>query len=361
MAIHVKYMNFIFASWMDILDIFGLTYEELTEQLGMLYGKGTYHSKALTREILKYGNIEFHRSDEFVKSKKLADQIKKDLVIPVPTISRMVSEGNTIKYVCRFHDGLESESVIIPMRNHNTLCVSSQIGCKMGCRFCETGSMGFKRDLTVSEIVGQVYTARFILKKAIKNIVFMGMGEPFDNFDHVQKAIEILNDQRGFDVAHSHITVSTAGLVAGIQKLGNLNWKRINLAVSLNAPNDHIRSQLMPINERFAMTDLIKALQNYPLREHGVFLIEYVLIKGLNDARIHAMELAEYLRPLNIRLNLIPLNKTSGFPVESTQDEDIHRFASYLEHEDIFIVKRWSKGAALAAGCGQLGNARLKN
>ncbi|MBU1168036.1 MAG: 23S rRNA (adenine(2503)-C(2))-methyltransferase RlmN [Proteobacteria bacterium] len=343
------------------MDIFTLTFHELSEQLGSVYGKGPFHAKVLMREILKSGNVNWHNAPEFRQSQKLTRQLTMDLEIPIPEVSRCVSENSTIKFLCRFKDSLESESVIIPMQRHNTLCISSQIGCKMGCRFCETGNMGFKRHLSASEIVGQVFAARFILKKEIRNLVFMGMGEPFDNFEQVRQAIEVLSDQRGFDFAHRRITVSTAGLIEGITRLGKLNWPRINLALSLNAPNDEIRSYLMPVNKRYPMAELKKALISYPLRKKGLFLIEYVLINGLNDSETHARELAEFLAPLPVRLNLIPLNKTHGFPHDHTHDKDVHRFAAFLEDKGIYVIKRWSKGSSLSAGCGQLGSGASLN
>ncbi len=340
------------------MDIFELTQSELTGLLKKKYGKGEYHSKAIYREIIKNGNNRFENAVEFQKSKSLSEKIKNDLSIPIPPIVKTTSEDNTIKYICRFDDKLESESVIIPMKNHNTLCLSSQIGCKMGCKFCETGEMGFMRSLTVSEIVSQVYCARFILKKNVKNLVFMGMGEPFDNFNNVIKAIDVLNDQRGFDFAHRHITISTAGLINGIEKLSHLNYKNLNLAISLNAPNEQIRTSLMPINKKYSMKELKISLKKYPLKKRGTFFIEYVLIRGVNDSKKHAEEIAEYLKDLKVRFNLIPLNKTSMFDVESTTDKEIHTFANYLEKKGIFVVKRWSKGSALFAACGQLGNQR---
>lgn len=338
------------------MDIFKHTHASLTEELAERYGKGAFHATALYREIMKYGNRSFSHLPEFRQSKQLADDISRDLVIPVPEITHTVEENGLTKFLCRFRDGLESESVIIPMQNHTTLCISSQIGCRLGCRFCETGSMGFKRNLEVSEMIGQVYCARFVLKKPVKNIVFMGMGEPFDNFDNLKQAIHVLNDQRGFDFAHSHITVSTAGIPKGIQKLGELSWRRINLAVSLNAPNDTIRSSLMPINRKYPLAALKKALLDYPLRKNGSFFIEYVLIRGINDSETHAAQVAEFLSPFNVRINLIPLNKTSGFHSELTVDDDLHRFGNYLEKFGLLVRKRWSKGKSLAAGCGQLGN-----
>lgn len=338
-----------------MVNIFERTCSELTSLFKERYGKGAFHSQALMREILKHGNKDFHLAEEFRRSPSLTEQLKKDIVVPVPEITRIVSEEKTVKFTVRMKDGHEVESVVIPMQNHNTLCVSCQIGCRMACRFCETGNMGFTRNLNPAEMVAQVYAARFILKKNIKNIVFMGMGEPFDNFEHVMRAIDILNDQRGFDIAHSHITVSTAGLVTGIKALGQKGLHRLHLAVSINAPNDAIRSQLMPITNKHPMAEIKQALLDYPLPVRGVFLMGYVLIPGINDSPEHAEELADFLKPLPVRLNVIPLNKTSSFNHEPASDEDIHRFATCLEKQGIFVIKRWSRGARLHAGCGQLG------
>lgn len=341
------------------MNIFELTQPDLTKFLKQKFGKGDYHSKAIYRELIKKGNIDFENVIEFQKSKNLAQKIKKQLLLPIPVISKTISKNSTIKFINSLEDGYETESVIIPMKNHNTLCISSQIGCKMDCKFCETGKMGFIRNLTVHEIVSQVYAARFILKKSIKNLVFMGMGEPFDNFNNVIKAIDILNDQRGFDFAHRHITISTAGLISGIKKLASLNYKNINLAVSLNAPNDIVRTNLMPINNKYPLKDLLKTLKEYPLKKRGSIFIEYIVIPGINDSKKHANEVAEHLRDLKVRVNLIPLNKTTEFQSRITTDKEIHQFAKYLEEQGLFVVKRWSKGDSLFAACGQLGNKHI--
>ncbi len=341
---------------MEPIHIMELTCQELAERLKTNYGKGMHHAQALLREIIRHGNRDFHTADEFMRSPKLTRLLSRDLVLPEPEITRIVSEEGTVKFAMKLACGSEVESVVIPMRNHNTLCLSCQVGCRMGCRFCETGHMGFVRNLTPGEMAAQVFAARFIVKKNIKNIVFMGMGEPLDNFDAVRRAIVILSDQRGFDIARSHITVSTAGLVSGIDALGR-SGLNVHLAVSLNASNDRIRESLMPVAFRHSMEDIRQALFRFPLGNRGLFLIGYVLIPGLNDSEEQALELAEYLKPLPVRVNVIPLNKTSAFNRETASDDDVHRFASYLEKQGVFVVKRWSRGSRLQAGCGQLGNA----
>ena len=225
----------------------------------------------------------------------------------------------------------------------------------MGCKFCQTARMGFKRNLTASEIVGQMFNARHTLGYDIKNIVFMGMGEPFDNFDEVMTAVKILNSQKGCDIALRHMTISTSGVVPGIKRLAELNLPNIRLAVSINAPENAIRSSLMPVNRRWPLDDLKNSLSAYPLPQRGVFLFEYILIKGVNDSKAHAENLARFIHPLPVRLNLIPYNPVKGFDHESPSDEQMHEFAQILTDKGVFVIKRWSKGRSVSAGCGQLG------
>lgn len=265
-------------------------------------------------------------------------------------------EGDTLKFITRLRDGLEIESVIVPMTRHKTICISSQAGCRMGCSFCATGRMGFYRNLTVEEIVGQVYTGRFVLGEDIKNIVFMGMGEPLDNLDNVIHAISVLSDQRGLDFAHSHITVSTCGIIEGIKKLAVLNWPKLNLAISINAPNDQLRSALMPVNRIAPLAVLKQALRAYPLRNTGVFFIEYLLIKNINNHREHAKELALFLRLLPARVNIIPYNPLPGVPLERPEGNEVQQFSAWLAEEKIFVRTRTAKGQRIMAGCGQLGS-----
>ena len=188
------------------LKIFELTFDQLTGDFKKRYRKGSYHSAAVYREIFKKGNRSLRNSPEFEKSESLRERVLADMVFPNTFISDFLSCDGVMKFGTVFEDGNKVESVIIPMLNYNTLCVSSQVGCRLNCKFCTTGKMGFSRNLSVGEIVSQVYNAIFVLKQDIKNVVFMGMGEPFDNFENVIQAIRVLNDQRGLDFAHRHIT-----------------------------------------------------------------------------------------------------------------------------------------------------------
>jgi len=279
-------------------------------------------------------------------------------------ITRTSQDGSVVKFCQRTADGHEIESVIVPMgaeiegrdKTWRTLCVSSQIGCSWACNFCHTGRMGFIRDLTAAEIVGQVHAARRVLGANVRNVVFMGMGEPLDNFDNVVAAIRALHDDREHQIPRRRITVSTVGRCEGIRRLGDLRWRRLHLAVSLNAPNDGIRSKIMPINDIEPMATLREAIAGYPVRAGGHVLIEYVLIKGLNDQPEHARELVAYLAGLRTCVNLIPLNACGSMPYEAPDDETVTRFHKLVMDAGALVFCRNTKGRQAMAACGQLGN-----
>jgi len=278
-------------------------------------------------------------------------------------VVRTLVEGELRKFVQRTADGLEIESVVVPMQRRGgpwkTLCVSSQIGCARACRFCETAQLGLLRNLTVAEIVGQVVAAQRHFGK-IRNVVFMGMGEPLDNFDAVVRALRVLRDPAGLSFAAERLTISTVGRIAGIRRLARLGWRRLNLAISLNAPNDEIRSQIMPHNRCEPMAELRAALLDYPLRRCQYFMIEYVLIPGVNDAREHALELVEFLRPLKAVVNVIPYNPRTASPWPAPDEASVARFLSWLEAAGQICKRRLTKGRSQMAACGQLGNRALR-
>jgi len=338
-----------------MIDIFGMPLDQLIQTLRKDYGKGPFHAEALYREVFKNGGKDIGNAPEFKNSLKFWTELEPALVPVSGNVEETFKDDELVKFITRFSDGLKIESVIIPMTQHNTLCVSSQVGCKMGCKFCQTARMGFKRSLSASEIVGQVFNARHILGYDIKNIVFMGMGEPFDNFDALMTAVNVLNCQKGSDIALRHMTISTCGVVPGIERLAQMNMPNIRLAVSINGPDDATRSALMPVNRRWPLAALKKSLEAYPLPPRGVFLFEYILIKGVNDSMDHAMALARFIHPLPVRLNLIPYNPVTGFDHQSPSDEQMHDFAQTLTDQGVFVIKRWSKGRSVSAGCGQLG------
>lgn len=282
----------------------------------------------------------------------------------VAPVVRHQQDGELIKFIQKVPTGLETESVIIPMqgkqRSWRTLCVSSQIGCAMGCTFCETAQLGRLANLAPEEIVGQVVAARRVFGADVRNVVFMGMGEPFDNFDNVVQAVRVLTDPMGLSLGKSHVTISTVGRTDGIRRLAALGWRRINLAVSLNAPSDEIRSQIMPINRVEPMALLREALLAYPLRKCQFFMIEYVLIPGVNDSHEQAQQLVEYLRPVKCCLNVIPYNPRRESPWPAPREEDVVRFIDWVESAGQFVKRRITKGRDFMAACGQLGNRMLR-
>lgn len=341
-------------------NFFRYTLEEFSALIYQKYGKKDFYSHGVYRQIYRENNTRLENMQEFEKAPDFREVLLKDLQFKVLPIKKTIHDDSLTKFISVLEDGLEIESVIIPMSHYFTLCISSQVGCKMGCTFCETAQMGLLRSLEVDEIISQVYNAIHVLGIDIRNIVFMGMGEPFDNYDNVIQAINILTEPKGFSFAKSQITISTVGRVDGIRKLANLNWPRLNLAISINAPNDELRSQLMPVNRTVPLADLKQALMEYPTRKSGLFLIEYVLIKGVNDKKVHAEELVSFLKPLRSRINLIPYNPRLSSPYQAPSEDEVNLFYDTLIELGAFVCRRQTKGRDLMAACGQLGNRELR-
>jgi 23S rRNA (adenine2503-C2)-methyltransferase len=304
-------------------------------------------------------------------------------------------------------DTLEVESVLIPMigrtrQRAHTLCVSSQVGCAMGCTFCQTAQMGLVRSLTTAEIVAQWFAAMHVLQRPdpesrVSNIVFMGMGEPMDNLDNVIGAIEILTDRRGPNLSMSKITVSTVGRIDGIRKLAHrvrqTGWHRLGLAISLNAPSDEVRSTIMPVNRAMPMRALREELLAWPFFGGAHLCLEYVLIPGVNDSPLHAAQLASFVNgeeaaakareiaigeppalsddqrsqitpydgpALRGLVNLIPYNPREGSPWGAPDEAEVDRFVGWMRGLGVYCKRRRTKGRDTMAACGQLGNLAYK-
>jgi len=287
-------------------------------------------------------------------------------------------DGETLKFTLGLDGGLETESVVIPMRHRDgtvtrTLCVSSQVGCAMGCRFCETAQMGLMRSLSPAEIVAQLHAARFSVANPwaggtgfeVKNIVFMGMGEPMDNLDAVMAAIRVLTDRNAGAIAPVHVTVSTVGRTDGIRRYGDLlrerGFHRLNLAVSLNAPNDRVRSEIMPVNRAEPIARLMESLLSFPKRPNAAICMEYVLIPGVNDSDADCDEVCTLLRPLRCSLNVIPYNPRRSSPWPAPDEESVQRFVRRAIANGQFCKRRGTKGRSAMAACGQLGNERIRS
>ena len=332
------------------MDVLGLTFAELNQRL------------APRRHELKPLRAAYRRL--CLGEEESLHFGAEPLTAAVWPVVRSVGEAQLTKFVQRDPAGLEIESVMVPMsrggRCWTTLCVSSQIGCARGCRFCATARMGRLRDLSAAEMVGQVTAARRHFGAQVRNVVFMGMGEPFDNFDGVIQAVRVLTDRAGLSMAAERISISTVGRTEGIRRLAELGWRRINLAVSLNAPNDDIRSRIMPVNRLEPMDRLREALLAYPLRRCQFLMIEYVLIPGVNDAPAHAAELAEYLRPIKCVVNVIPYNPVPGVDWPAPAEGQITGFIAALKACGQVVKRRLTKGRGQMAACGQLGNPALR-
>ncbi|MBL0713542.1 MAG: 23S rRNA (adenine(2503)-C(2))-methyltransferase RlmN [Desulfosarcina sp.] len=338
--------------------LLALTYTNLVETFAARYGKGPFLAGALYREFYKNLNPEAWQSPAIGASPGLTDRLERDLVFAPGAVVDEVCQEGLVKFVTELKDGQRIESVILPMETHHTVCVSSQAGCRMGCRFCETARMGLVRQLTVEEIVGQVYTARRRYGREVRNVVFMGMGEPFDNFDNVIQAVQVLSDQRGLDIAQRHITVSTAGLIDGIEKLAQRGMPHLKLAVSLNAPYDALRARLMPLNRITPLDRLQSALKAYPLKKGYDLMVAYVLIPGINDGDECVTALTDWLAPLRAKINLIPFNPGISLPYRSPTDGEMEQFRQKLIDGGINVQKRVPRGRDLMAACGQLGSRR---
>ncbi len=257
------------------------------------------------------------------------------------------------KAVFQLSDGARIETVLVPMGNGRaTLCLSSQVGCAMGCAFCETGLNGLTRNLDAAEIVAQVHDARFVLNWDFSSIVFMGMGEPLDNLDQVLRALEVLFDPRGFAFAQEKVTVCTVGLAGGIRTLASRNWKRLGLSLSLNAGRNDLRQRLMPVARFNSLADLQSALAAYPMRSNFVLALNYCLLPEINNAPQDARGLGRVL------VNLIPYNPGTRPLTRAPTEAEVEDFLGLLKAAGLDAKVRGPKGRSIMAACGQLGSCR---
>ena len=267
-------------------------------------------------------------------------------------------DGVTQKFLLKLKDGQEVESVLMGFSGRHTACLSSQVGCAMGCVFCATGQMGIRRHLTAGEIVSQVYFLNEKLRERgeepVRNLVMMGMGEPLHNFDAVIDALDILTDTRGLCIGHSHVTISTVGHVPGILKLAKVP-RNYHLSVSLHGVSDEERGALIPVNKKWPIGDILEACREYSTIRGQRVLIAWTLIAGVNDSDEHARRLGELLNGREIHLNLIPLNPTDGYSEQPPSEERIDRFHQIVKEVGGFpATVRQRRGIDVGAGCGQL-------
>jgi len=317
------------------------------------FGKEKYRARQLMKWLYQLNAGSFEEMTNLSKAFRI--QIRELARIVDPKIERIqTSKDGTKKILLRLEDGLFIESVLIPGKNHWTICVSTQAGCRMGCKFCMTGKQGFKRNLLPSEITGQISMLRANMPEGdnIKNIVMMGMGEPLANYENTLKAIKIITSDFGFGFSNRKITVSTCGIAPMINQLGKDIC--VNLAISLNAPDDKTRSYLMPINKRYHIEILLDACRKYPMPGRRMLTFEYILIAGINDSPEDAEKLARLLKGIRCKLNLIAFNEFPGSTFKTPSQDVIQAFQQILLNHHYTSIIRASKGSDILAACGQL-------
>lgn len=334
-----------------MIDLKDFSYTELEE---FVIGLG--EKKFRAAQIYKWLHMGVKGYDEMTDiSKKFRDMLcEVSYVSTLEIENKLVSKiDGTVKYLFRLPDGNCIESVVMRYHHGLTICISSQVGCRMGCRFCASTIGGLYRSLTAGEILNQVIFAQKDMGERISNIVLMGIGEPLDNYDNVIKFIRNVNDERGLNIGLRHITLSTCGVVPGIYKLARENMP-ITLTISLHAPNDEIRNSIMPVNKKYNMEELLEACDAYHKSTGRRLSFEYSLISGVNDSRQHAVELASKIKPLHAHVNLIPVNNVEERDYKKGTKDEINRFLKCLTEQGVNATVRRELGSDISASCGQL-------
>ena len=317
-------------------------------------GEPAYRGRQVAKWVYVKGIADFAAMTDLPRD--LRERLASVAVVAPPEIvGRHVSRDGSVKLELGLADGRRVQSVVMPDGDRLTLCVSTQVGCGFGCGFCLTGTMGLERNLTAGEIVGQAWAARASLESGARltHVVFMGMGEPLANYAATVKALRVLLAPLGFGFSPRRITVSTVGLVKGLERLARENL-RVNLAVSLHATTDDVRSRLMPVNRGWGLDDLLAACRRFPLSVRQRMTFEYTLLDGVNDSPEDARRLARRLAGLRAKVNLIPFNEWPGSTFRRPAPERILGFQRVLLDAGLIATIRWSKGEDVGAACGQL-------
>ena len=299
-------------------------------------------------------NFRVNSFDEMTNIKKeVREQLKKDFTMEMIEIVKVQEDNLTKKYLFCLKDDNYIEAVLMRHDYGNSVCVSSQVGCNMGCAFCESGRLKKVRDLQTYEIVEQILLIEEELGERISSVVLMGIGEPLDNYDNVLNFIKIINDSKGIAIGARHITLSTCGIIPKIEKLSEENIQ-INLALSLHAPNDKLRSSIMNVNKVYNISKLIPVIKEYIVKTNRRVTIEYVMLNNVNDSDSCALELAKLLRGMNVYVNLIPYNETNHLEFKKSSKEKILKFYDILKKNRINVTIRKEFGSKIDAACGQL-------
>jgi len=332
-------------------DIKNFTLAELRTELVTLQ-EAPYRAKQIFSWLYKKGITDFNSMANLSQSFK--DKLTAGYAIcKLELAEHLKSNDLTEKFLFKLADGNFIESVLIRTGKRNTICISTQVGCKYNCPFCASGRMGFIRNLTTAEITSQIFFLKHNQNCNITNYVFMGMGEPLDNYDNLEKAIFIMNDPDGMAISARRITVSTSGVIPGMKKMQDLKLQ-INLSISLHAVNNSLRNELMPINKKYPIEDLIQAGIEYVTAKGRMITLEYVLIKDKNDSLADAEQLAQFAKQLKAKINIIPYSPIPGLTFQAPQTETIDSFINTIEDNWRHVTLRESKGADIQAACGQL-------
>ncbi|HAR32403.1 MAG TPA: 23S rRNA (adenine(2503)-C(2))-methyltransferase RlmN [Gammaproteobacteria bacterium] len=339
----------------DRVNLFGLDRAGL-EAFFLGQGEKPFRARQVLKWVYHAGVIDFDEMTDLSRAQR--DRLKAMAVLSLPeVVERHESRDGTIKWAMRVSNGNCVETVLIPERGRNTLCVSSQVGCMLDCSFCSTGKQGFNGNLSAADIIGQLWLANRELAArglAVTNVVLMGMGEPLLNFDNVLIATNLMMEDLAFGLSKRRVTVSTAGVVPGIRRLAE--HTDVALAISLHAPNDALRDVLVPINRKYPIAMLLEACRDYlaGLGPHRSVTIEYTLLKGVNDTLDHARELAALLRDLRCKINLIPFNPFPASGYERPDMDGVRAFQTLLLNAGYATMLRTTRGDDIQAACGQL-------
>lgn len=333
-----------------MINIRDLYYDEL-EKILIDMGEKKFRAKQIFSWLYK-GIESFDEMTDI--SKELIEKLKDNFVLnQISLIDFQKSKDGTIKYLFKLNDGHGIESVLMEYKYGYTACISNQIGCKMGCNFCASAKIGYVRNMTPGEIVGQILKVQKESGKTVSNVVFMGIGEPLDNYDNVIKSIRIMNDPKGLNIGARHISLSTCGIVPKIKMLADENIQ-CNLCISLHSSRDSVRTEMMPINKVYSIDEVMEACKEYISKTNRRITFEYALVDGVNDSHEDAIHLARLLKGMLCHVNLIPVNKIKGGKYEKSSTEKILAFRDTLNDRGIVATVRRELGSDISAACGQL-------
>lgn len=332
-------------------DIKDLAFDELKAEL-LALGEPGFRAGQIFSWLYRKGKATFGEFSDI--SMGLKEKLETNYFIGrMDVAERRRSADGTEKFLFRLPDGPLIETVLIPSGKRRTVCLSTQAGCKFACVFCASGLDGFKRNLSPSEITGQVLFLRDTLDRELTNLVFMGMGEPLDNFDNLEKAVRIMNAREGMEVAARRVTISTCGLVPGIERLAELDLQ-VNLSLSLHAVTDRLRDKLMPVNRKYPLEKVIEACEAYLKSGGRMMTLEYILIKDVNDSRNDVEGLAGIARRLRAKVNIMAYNPVTGLDYAAPDEPVLRAFIQWLKERKVHVTRRQSKGTEISAACGQL-------